>query len=330
MCPRCFHATNHVGHNVSFFIAQQSGGSCDCGDFEAWRNPINCPFHPPADEEPITENTATTITSTPRAAPKIILAQDIPPVKNYPYRASVPNELRESMSRTVAYALDFILDTLDYSPDDTGVPEKEADIRLQPSADPMSKEQYCALVWNDDKHSFDEVIRLVMSTTRRTREEAAELAGRVDEHGRDILETSADVPHLLEIAHTFSQVDLGVTVRRAYDTFREQMACTVVEWLFDLVRARLLTDTLILREILAAELLTPRKKGPVMYPALREMSKVLPDEPDAARLDWMFMYHTKLWRKPRLQLKEVYATILSVSQEHKLAVGRFLVPYRAV
>lgn len=261
--------------------------------------------------------------STPRATLKTLWAQDIPPVKGYPNRANVPPELRESMSRTIAYALEFILETLDFSPDDTGVPDKEADLRLQPSADPMMKEQYCALLWNDDKHSFDEVIRLTMATTGRSLDDASEVAVRVDEHGRDILEMSADVPHLLEIAHAFSQVDLGVTVRRAYDTFREQMACTIVDWLLDLTRSRVGSDTLVLREIIASELLTPRRKDPAVYAGLREASKVIPDEPDAARLDWMFMYHTKLWKKPRLNLKEVYASILSLSQEHKLAVGGF-------
>jgi hypothetical protein len=48
LCARCFHATDHTGHNVSFFIAQQSGGCCDCGDDEAWRKDIRCPHHPPA------------------------------------------------------------------------------------------------------------------------------------------------------------------------------------------------------------------------------------------------------------------------------------------
>ncbi|KAH7906535.1 putative zinc finger in N-recognin-domain-containing protein, partial [Hygrophoropsis aurantiaca] len=42
LCSRCFQASNHSDHNVSFFIAQQSGGCCDCGDAEAWRATIGC------------------------------------------------------------------------------------------------------------------------------------------------------------------------------------------------------------------------------------------------------------------------------------------------
>jgi E3 ubiquitin-protein ligase UBR1 len=36
------------------------------------------------------------------------------------------------MRKTVAYALDFILDTLDYSPDEPSVPAGEADLDSSP------------------------------------------------------------------------------------------------------------------------------------------------------------------------------------------------------
>ena len=51
------------------------------------------------------------------------------------------------MLKTVACALDFILDTLDYSPDEPSVPAGEADLRLQPSADPIMKNRFCVVLW---------------------------------------------------------------------------------------------------------------------------------------------------------------------------------------
>jgi hypothetical protein len=39
--------------------------------------------------------------------PRVFSGQDIPPVKNFPYRVSVPPELREIMGRTVGYVLGF-------------------------------------------------------------------------------------------------------------------------------------------------------------------------------------------------------------------------------
>ena len=227
------------------------------------------------------------------------------------------------MSRTIGYAIDFMLDTLDYSPDEPSVPLNEAELRLQPSADPMMKDQFCIIVWNDDKHSFDEVIRLICDMTARSREEADEMACRIDEQGRDVIDMSINAIRLLEIAQTFSQIDLGVTVRRAYDTFREQIVTVIIEWLSDLTRSRLGTDTLVLREIIAQELLAPRRRDTTSYNTNPQVPNIVAGIYNPTRLDWLFLYHTKLWKKPRLSMKEIYATMLTLSREHKLAVGSF-------
>ncbi|KAF8910386.1 hypothetical protein CPB85DRAFT_1413971 [Mucidula mucida] len=315
LCPRCFHATDHIGHNVSFFIAQQSGGCCDCGDEEAWRLPINCPYHPPDDDHMSDIPTPT--------------SNAVPPVKNFPNRVFVPPELRENMNKTVGYALDFVLDTLDYSPDEPLVPKTDVEMRKQPSADPMMKEQYCIVLWNDEKHSFDEVIGLLCDKVGRTREDASECAHRIDENGREIIEMGNNAPKLLETAQALSTIDLGVTVRRAYDTFREQVACVIIEWLLDLTTSRLGSDTLILREIIADELLsrrrTPYNNAPNALHSLPDLASV------PTRLDILFLYHARLWKKPRLNLKEIYTAVLSLSQPHKLAVaGHFASVYHRV
>ncbi|KAI9059537.1 hypothetical protein FKP32DRAFT_1596096 [Trametes sanguinea] len=323
LCSRCFEATDHTDHNVSFFIAQQSGGCCDCGDVEAWRHPINCPYHPysPETAEYISSFEAKTLLHTPRAHPKALTARDIPPVKNYPFRAHVPPDLRESISRTIGYAIDFVLDTLDSSPDETfmATPPTETALRLQPTGDPLMHDNFALVIWNDDKHSFDEVIELLHDITNCTREEAARIADRIDEQGREIIEISLKSSRLLDMARTIAQIDLGVTVRRAFDTFREQVSAVIIEWLLDLTRSRLGTDALVLREILAAELLSARKCSSLI--SARDPAKVLPEIHHPTRLDWLFIYHARLWKKPRLNLKEIYASLLTVSHEHKLAIA---------
>ncbi|KAH9891170.1 hypothetical protein C8Q73DRAFT_703209 [Cubamyces lactineus] len=323
LCSRCFEATDHTDHNVSFFIAQQSGGCCDCGDVEAWRHTINCPHHPysPETAEYISSFEAKTLLHTPRAHHKTLTCRDIPPVKNYPFRTHVPPELRESISRTIGYAVDFVLDTLDSSPDETFMPTPPSDVtlRLQPTADPLMLDQFALLIWNDDKHSFDEVIELLHDITNRSREEAAQIADRIDEQGREIIEMSSNSTRLLEMARAIAQIDLGVTVRRSFDTFREQVSAVIIEWLLDLTRSRLGTDALILREILASELLSPRKNSSLL--SAKDPSRVLPDIHDPTRLDWLFLYHARLWKRPRLNLKEIYASLLTVSHEHKLAIA---------
>jgi hypothetical protein len=46
LCDKCFHASNHEGHEV-FFHRTTPGGCCDCGDVEAWRAEGCCPTHRP-------------------------------------------------------------------------------------------------------------------------------------------------------------------------------------------------------------------------------------------------------------------------------------------
>lgn len=321
-CSRCFEATDHTDHAVSFFIAQQSGGCCDCGDAEAWRTPINCPYHPPTAEvtNHIQAFTNQMIQSTPKVTPRVIPGSEVPPVNNYPDRAVIPDELRESMSRTIGYAIDYVLDTLDYSPEVTGAPPKEDYLWKQPTGDPMMiKDQFCVILWNDDKHSFDEVIQLLCDMTNRTREEASVIADRIDEQGREIIEMNSNIPRLVEMGQTIQQIDLGVTIRRAYDTFREQVSAVIIEWLLDLTRSRLGSDILAVREIIASELLSPRKQT---YPrGFTDSHPFIQDVSDPARLDWLLLYHVRLWKKPRLNLKEIYASLLTLSHDHKLAMG---------
>ena len=277
--------------------------------------PISCPYHPPGSETPAS------LVAYAAEHPPTLWGREIPPVPNYPHRMPIPPELRDSMTRTVAYALDFVLETLDCSPDETSVPTGEADLRLQPSADPMMKDHYCVVLWNDEKHSFSEVIELLCLHTAASREDAGEMANRVDDLGREVIEMSTDVPHVLDVAQKFAQIELGITVRRAYDTFREQVVAVIIEWLLDLTRARLDTDTIILKEVIAEELLVPRRRSNAMANLPSEVLSIETDIPDAVRITWLYLYHTKLWKKPRLSLKEIYAAVLGLSHRHKLSVG---------
>ena len=56
-------------HNLSFFIAQQSGGCCDYGDAEAWRQSTDSPCHPfiPQTTEHISAFEARTLLTIPGA-----------------------------------------------------------------------------------------------------------------------------------------------------------------------------------------------------------------------------------------------------------------------
>ena len=109
--------------------------------------------------------------SAPATTPRVLVTSfsdvDIPPVPHYPFRAAFLPELRDNTGRTIGYAFHFLLDTLNCSPDEHSVPANEADLCLQPTADPMQKDQHSTIIWNNDKYSFNEVIQLVCDITSR-------------------------------------------------------------------------------------------------------------------------------------------------------------------
>jgi E3 ubiquitin-protein ligase UBR1 len=100
---------------------------------------------------------------------------------------SVPQDLRDSMSRTVAYALDFVLDTLDFSPEDAQYPRTEADLRRQPTADPIPNDVHAVILWNDDKHSYDEIVQHLKSTIDASEEQATASAQQLEVEVRSFI-----------------------------------------------------------------------------------------------------------------------------------------------
>ncbi|KAJ1506548.1 hypothetical protein HMI54_004056 [Coelomomyces lativittatus] len=45
LCPKCFQAQHHEQHDIYVHSTQQAGGCCDCGDGEAWKVQLDCPYH---------------------------------------------------------------------------------------------------------------------------------------------------------------------------------------------------------------------------------------------------------------------------------------------
>ncbi|CAG8445258.1 4966_t:CDS:2 [Diversispora eburnea] len=244
-CSRCFHATNHEGHDVSFSINTGSGGCCDCGDPEAWKKPINCCYHS---------------------------SDSIQKSKDINQDEQIPLDLLNSIHNTICTVLDFMLNTLSVSPEEITPPPNEQEVKqeaeyvgriINDTDDDIEEEKLFAIIlWNDEHHSFQDVIDQVVEATSCTKEDARRLAERIDSYGRDIVELSEDIPRLLNIARTISSIGLAVTVRSARDTFREGMCGLFIDWLKDLVGGKIGKNCNLLRDIICEELCKEWKKRP--------------------------------------------------------------------
>ena len=112
-------------------------------------------------------------------------------------------------------------------------------------------------------------------------------------------------------------------MRRAFDTFREHMAAVIIEWLLDLLQCHVAGDKFVLKEVIAKEIFAPRRRDSgLLY---QEAATLYPEAHQGARLDWLFVYHPRLWKRPRLNLKQIYITILTMSRQNRLDVGKLFV-----
>jgi len=151
-----------------------SGGCCDCGDPEAWKRPVHCTYH-------------TLDSSSP----------DSSEFEKIQYEETLPHDLLNPIHSTISTVLDFMLDTLSASPEEMTPPLSDTDVRKEADQaalyirDPVNnigeEKLFAVVIWNDEHHSFHEVIDQVMEATGCNQAEAKALAKRVDSYVRNTI-----------------------------------------------------------------------------------------------------------------------------------------------
>ncbi|KAE9396116.1 hypothetical protein BT96DRAFT_1021539 [Gymnopus androsaceus JB14] len=120
-----------------------------------------------------------------------------------------------------------------------------------------------------------------------------DLTGRTTEEASDCtFQMGTDVLRLLDAAQSIAQIDLGVAVRRVYDTFKGQVVqLSLIDSWFHAESALESIRLHTLADVPNAWVLT-----------------------ESHRLDHLFLSHSRLWKKPRLSP----TSVLTVSRDHKL------------
>ncbi|KAI8082748.1 uncharacterized protein BX664DRAFT_301151 [Halteromyces radiatus] len=227
MCSRCFHATNHDGHDVKIWISRGAGGCCDCGDPEAWKIPLECRIH--------------SLSATHNDAGVKIVRPTMEPYD------TIPTELLNSIHDTIAVVLDYLLETFAASPEDVSpgsimdvlkdCEESHAALGIRDT----SKERrsaYSCVLWNDERHSFEEVNDIVVRATKCSKAAAQKVAENVDAYGRHVILISENLKEAMKVALQINSINLAVTVRSTENTLREEICGLLLEWLKDLVSGR--------------------------------------------------------------------------------------------
>lgn len=245
LCSKCFDATDHTGHMVRISISPGNSGCCDCGDPEAWKIPMFCTIHSEHHEDRSKGKEKET--------------------------AGLPEDLVNNIHMTVARVIDFICDVVSCAPEQLrqtktreSIEQDEKMSRLNSTycgGDGASPGEWAVLLWNDEKHTVDEVQEQVARACSVSKEEGLRRALETDNTGRSILLHHESIDKLLKVAKVLEQIKITVTIRSSRDTFREQMCGAMVGWLNDISGCFVGSDPNILRLVVCEELLMPWRKG---------------------------------------------------------------------
>lgn len=206
-----------------------------------------------------------------------------------------------------------------------------------------SNRNFTVLLWNDEKHSFSQVIDIVTDATGRSEHVAKGVAERVDKHGREIIEVGSDLRRLYQIARVLHSIDLAVTIRPAFDVFAEEVIQIVLNFLMDLSNANLYlpsspgsisttplstwlgqplkADAAAFKHIVARSLFAPfHTLSPI------ETGSMSPDFFDPRHLtnyEGLLLMDCKLWKSARIDIKAMLMSLIARREIKKEVSLRF-------
>lgn len=234
LCSYCFNEEDHIGHQVIITISQRdSGGVCDCGDPEAWINQFSCKYHHP--------------------------------VSPADHKDDLPEEFKNAITQTVGIALDYVIDVLSYSdvtlqrfstPQEVWENERVSRLSQQiyGSPDLEGDGKYVLSVWNDQRHSSEEVVDLITLHLKKVKKFGEMVTQIVDSYGRGTLEISDKITEMLQHKQLMEKSGLVYTIRSTRDHFREEMCDTIIHWIEDIAEANVAGNYLAVNELLCQAL----------------------------------------------------------------------------
>ncbi|KAG1474917.1 hypothetical protein G6F56_000048 [Rhizopus delemar] len=245
-----------------------SGGCCDCGDPEAWKIPLKCNIHSlDKQDEQFNSDCSGADAIDPALLSSvrftIISVIDflldnfaIAPVEvtlnpstddllreNYYQRKQLQKIGVPSDVPTITIpeeTADIVMEQVDILEEDVDMDKENGQ---STKATGMTKEDpegelYACIAWNDEAHAFSHVLESIITATGWDWAKAKHIIDVIHVHGREIIAVSTDVEELRKIAAPLSAINFGVTIRPAKETFREQVAGLLVDWLNELISGK--------------------------------------------------------------------------------------------
>lgn len=153
LCVDCFKKSEHRFHKYKMGTST-GGGCCDCGDKEAWKKAPFCDIHIVGTQE---QNDA---------------------------KKSLPEDFSDRARVVYDAVLWYAYHLLTMEP--------TADLRLRDSGDDLfDTDSYCSVLYNDEIHTFEQVIGTLNRVIKCSQRNAIEYVTNIDREGRAVVKCSS-------------------------------------------------------------------------------------------------------------------------------------------
>ncbi|XP_038072010.1 E3 ubiquitin-protein ligase UBR2-like isoform X2 [Patiria miniata] len=261
LCIECFQKSKHKTHRYRMNTSG-GGGYCDCGDIEAWKSDPYCSIHQRNPEKP---------------------AQD--PLEH------LPVDMQSYSSALFCIILHYCCDML--LQDDLEVPVED----LRPKT---LEDTYCTMLFNDEIHTYEQVIETLRKAVNCTPKEAVDFATIVDREGRSTVRNGLYKD--CERARTIIKRNTGlhdakslkVQVMHSTVVAHQTYALKLLSWLSEVASY---ADGL--RQLQCQELMKPLHAS------------------EYTILEQIMLKDTKLWKVARIQWHKLFMSTLLMDMEYK-------------
>ncbi|XP_037871161.1 E3 ubiquitin-protein ligase UBR1 isoform X2 [Bombyx mori] len=208
LCVECFKVSAHRHHKYK--MGQSGGGGCcDCGDAEAWKRDPFCDLHAAPSDQP----------------PEAGISED------------VIRRMKIVASACLTYCLRLL--THDHAPclpNDLRLKDTERDI-LQILDQP---DCYCTVLYNDETHTFEQVITTLIRVTKCNHRDSVELVSLIDREGRALIKCNSfqvcdKLKTDIEMFTARQSSTLKVLVMHAHVIAHQTFAMKLLTWLQNFV-----------------------------------------------------------------------------------------------
>uniref|UniRef100_A0A1B6DEC1 E3 ubiquitin-protein ligase n=1 Tax=Clastoptera arizonana TaxID=38151 RepID=A0A1B6DEC1_9HEMI len=273
LCVDCFKKSVHRNHKYKMGTSS-GGGCCDCGDMEAWKHDPYCDVHIIGIQKKVTSNI-------------------------------LPKELEERARITFGCILRYAYDllTLEFSP---GLP---ADLRLKEAEeDPLNflceSDTYCTVLYNDETHTFEQVINTLARVIKCSQRDAIEFVTNIDREGRAVVKCST-FQHCTELKIEIERYTsrhgnrpLKVSVVHAHVVAHQMYAQRILTWL--------------------QKFLSNCEGFRVLFSEVALQVK----HPDTSIVEGILLRDSMLWKSARLHWHRLFISGMLIEYESKKAFAK--------